>query len=109
VAGGLDEGEEHAVEAQLAACGTCWSQLQETITVSALLYEAAAAEVKARQHPAGRAFELRKVDAASGGASGHSCTSSRLRPHTGLAGGAMARRRPNQDCLAEQPQQGCRV
>jgi hypothetical protein len=38
----LDEREERAVEAQCAACDTYWDQLEETITVSALLYEAAA-------------------------------------------------------------------
>jgi hypothetical protein len=39
VIGDLDEGEERGVEAQLASCGTCWDQLEETITVSALLYK----------------------------------------------------------------------
>jgi hypothetical protein len=41
VTGDLDDREERAVEAQFAACDTCWDELDETITVSAVLYEAA--------------------------------------------------------------------
>jgi hypothetical protein len=34
----LDEGKERAVEAQFAACATCWDQVEETVAVSAVLY-----------------------------------------------------------------------
>jgi hypothetical protein len=36
----LDEGEERDVEAQFAACITCWDELEQTISVSALPHEA---------------------------------------------------------------------
>jgi hypothetical protein len=43
VTGGLDEREERGVEAQFAACSACWDQVEKTITVSTMLYQAAAA------------------------------------------------------------------
>jgi hypothetical protein len=66
VTGDLDEGEECVAEAQFAGCDTCWHEVEETITVSALLYDVVgAARGRGRYHEGGRALVLGKVDAAS--------------------------------------------
>ena len=57
VTGDLDEGEERDVEAQFAACDTCWNELQETITILALLCEAVAV---VRQQQVGRCWWPRR-------------------------------------------------
>jgi hypothetical protein len=42
VTGDADDGEERGVEAQFAACESCFGELMKTIKISSLLYEAAA-------------------------------------------------------------------